>query len=209
MAFEVEHGSAGPLSSSSSIRGFKNGRFATFSVGSNRVVAIGNPRPAPADGLDTGIPCLGTKSASGAAHASPGQRPRIRPSRNQPSPERARQPMVHAPMPGLAHPFRTPGVFWGAGTRVVAPRQHGHAPLGRRVLGRGAWVPCRASRPPTRCHSISITPLPRRNEVGSPQPPTQRFNLETAVEEDFKTGKGPSHPGGWAHGQEPKGSPCE
>ncbi|MEY3277065.1 MAG: hypothetical protein RL153_2333, partial [Verrucomicrobiota bacterium] len=29
-------------------------------------------------------------------------------------------------------------------------------------------------------------------------------NLETAVEEDFKTRKGPSHPGGWAHGQEPK-----
>ena len=158
MAFEVEHGSAGPLSSSASIRGFKNGRFATFSGGSNRVVAIGNPRPAPADGLDTGIPCLGTKSASGAAHASPGQRPRIRPSRNQPSPERARQPMVHAPMPGLARPFRTPGVFWGAGTRVVAPREHGHAPLGRRVLGRGAWVPCRDLRPPTRCHSISTPP---------------------------------------------------
>ncbi len=35
------------------------------------------------------------------------------------------------------------------------------------------------------------------------------FILETAVEEDFKTRKGPSHPGGWAHGQEPKGSPCE
>ncbi len=35
------------------------------------------------------------------------------------------------------------------------------------------------------------------------------FNLETAVEEDFKTRKGPSHPGGWAHGQEPKGSRCE
>ncbi len=33
--------------------------------------------------------------------------------------------------------------------------------------------------------------------------------LETAVEEDFKTRKGPSHQGGWAHGQEPKGSPCE
>ena len=35
------------------------------------------------------------------------------------------------------------------------------------------------------------------------------LNLETAVEEDFKTREGPSHPGGWAHGQEPKGSPCE
>ncbi len=34
-------------------------------------------------------------------------------------------------------------------------------------------------------------------------------SLETAVEEDFKTRKGPSHPGGWAHSQEPKGSPCE
>ncbi|MEY3276959.1 MAG: hypothetical protein RL153_2227, partial [Verrucomicrobiota bacterium] len=37
----------------------------------------------------------------------------------------------------------------------------------------------------------------------------ERLNRETAVEEDFKTRKGPSHPGGWAHGQEPKGSPCE
>ena len=37
----------------------------------------------------------------------------------------------------------------------------------------------------------------------------QELNLETAVEEDFKTRKGPSHQGGWAHGQEPKGSPCE
>ena len=30
--------------------------------------------------------------------------------------------------------------------------------------------------------------------------------LKTAVEEVSKTREGPSHRGGWAHGQEPKGS---
>ena len=50
---------------------------------------------------------------------------------------------------------------------------------------------------------------PDCRRTGKRMVPANRVNLETAVEEDFKTRKGPSHPGGWAHGQEPKGSPCE
>ena len=43
-----------------------------FSMGSDGVVARGNPRVGPVDGLDPGMACLGPDSAHGAAHASPG-----------------------------------------------------------------------------------------------------------------------------------------
>jgi hypothetical protein len=36
----------------------------------------------------------------------------------------------------------------------------------------------------------------------------QRLSLKSAVKEGAKTRKRPSHRVGWAHGQEPRGSPC-
>ncbi len=57
----------------------------------------------------------------------------------------------------------------------------------------------------------SLAAQPTRGRIEDAQTPVCHLAiiLETAVEEDFKTREGPSHPGGWAHGQEPKGSPCE
>ena len=52
---------------------------------------------------------------------------------------------------------------------------------------------------------MAVGRLPTGQGLGNGLP----LSLETAVEEDFNTRKGPSHPGGWADGQEPKGSPCE